>query len=210
MVAAAAVRLNFDDITLGSGGGGDPFCPPENIYTLRLVEILAMDYPRTSDGALLPGHDGKPPELQFTLQFIMLDWENEQGLPYEVRGYFTLKMHLSKNSPMEPHLYQLLKAMNGGTPYDLSAFTDDRGKVTYLPSQCYDAVQGMIDAGKTDCRAVVGPKNEDEQWARIKGKKGFLPPLKPTTKATRSTATRGVAVTTPEPEDAADEVDDFA
>jgi hypothetical protein len=201
MATATDIRRNFDDIKIGSGGG-DPFCPPEDTYEVNLVEILDMDYSKT-------GFDGKPPVLQLTLQFELPKWEDKEGAPYPVRGYYTLKMHTIKGYP-EPHLYKLLKAMNGGVPYDLSAFDDGDGNFEYFPSDCYNAVEEMIETGKTSFRATVGPN--ERGWARID--KGSVLPLRPVKQARATpkapTATRVVAVTIPEPEVEAEEGDDFA
>jgi hypothetical protein len=208
MATATDIRRNFDDITIGSGGG-DPFCPPEDTYEVRLVEILDMDYPRDSQGNIRNGFDGKPPEIQLTLQCELPHWEDKDGNPYPVRAYFTLKMHATKGYP-EPHLFKLLKALNGGVPYDLTQWADEDGKVQYVPSDCYNAVEEMIETGKTAFRATVGPN--EKGWARID--KGSVLPLRPVKQARatpKPTATRVVAVTTPEPEvEVEDEGDEFA
>jgi hypothetical protein len=146
--------------------------PEPDIYQFRLIEIL--DYVKGE-------YNGKPTE-QFVLNFEMLDHQNKDGEPYILRAYFSPIIHYFPN-PQKPHrapdLYLMLKAINGGVPWDLEYLRKDTkgnfdpdGEIDYDPTDVEAILSGIIERGDGVFRAST--EQNDAGWARMK-KDSVLP-----------------------------------
>lgn len=131
--AAAAQQRKHATITPKKGGRG---IPPPDLYTFELIGVPSYELGRS--------FDGKDPEWQFTLTFLILDYNDpDTGEPMEVSGWYTNKPESFPPYP-ESKLYKLMKAMNGGVPWKPPV--DEQGNV--LEYNTWDVLEAEF-VGKT-------------------------------------------------------------
>lgn len=147
--AAAAYQRKQAMVKPSKGGRGIP--PPGEVYTFEFIEIVSY--------TLGKAFEGKDPEYQFTLKFLILDYDDpDTGEPMEVTGWYTNKPEVVPNYP-ESKLYKLMRAMNGGIPW--TPPVDDKGNV--LEYNTWDVLEADF-VGKT-FRAQT--TLTDKGWCRV-------------------------------------------
>lgn len=136
----------------------EPECPPEDVYTLKLMGIKEI-------GLGKPFKEGDEPRVQFTLEFKIdappgtpqEDWHD-----FDLIGWYTPILHYPEGATYQaPKMWALLRALNGGTPHQPAMFVDHDGVEKYDA-----AVELRKFFGKT-FRTVIGKSAKG--WPKITG-----------------------------------------